>query len=192
MSACPHGTEWLPPNWFSWSFIFFTCAVDRAVFQFLTVSSFCALLTFLPVFALFLLRLLPTRYLQLFVFFLLPLLLSSSSSSSFFFFFFGVLAANFVFEVQSLNEMCVSWCLRIMESLKVNLQLNDSKHVLLQGMCCICERTAVVCQWSRGTEMTKLQPRYLFIGVRMLVTVLQMDEVSCKNTLLKKVGYWKV
>ena len=40
--------------------------------------------------------------------------------------------------------------------------------------------------------MTKLQPRDLFIGVLILVTVLQMDEVSCKNTLLKKLGDWKV
>jgi hypothetical protein len=33
--------------------------------------------------------------------------------------------------------------------------------------------------------MIKLQPRNLFKGVHMSVTVLQMDEVSCKNMLLK-------
>jgi len=146
MSACPHGTEWLPPNWFSWSFIFFTCAVDRAVFQFLTVSSFCASLTFLPVFALFLLRLLPTRYLQLFVF-------SSSSSPPPLFFFFFFLSSSSVFwqricvrRVYSLDEMCVSWCLRIMEKSKSKFTIEWLQ--LLQGMCCIYERTAVVCQWS--------------------------------------------
>jgi len=40
--------------------------------------------------------------------------------------------------------------------------------------------------------MTKIQSKGLFIDVHMLVTVLQMDEVSCKNTLLKKLGDCKV
>jgi hypothetical protein len=40
--------------------------------------------------------------------------------------------------------------------------------------------------------MTKQQERYLFVGVRMLVRVLEMDELSCKNTLLKNAGDWKV
>jgi hypothetical protein len=36
--------------------------------------------------------------------------------------------------------------------------------------------------------MTKLQLMDLFVGVRTLVTVLQMEEGSCKNTLLKTLG----